>query len=98
MTNKRCIYYSPCYVLPEQLLNPSPVYPIAHVQPKVFEQVALMLHPSLILVYCVTSENKFIVKHIDRRHLCTKLNLKTYNKEEVIVSRERVGDFKEWLG
>ena len=27
-----------------------------------------------------------------------KLNLKTYNKEEVIVSRERVGDFKEWLG
>jgi two-component system response regulator LytT len=27
-----------------------------------------------------------------------KLNLKTYNKEEIIVSRERVGDFKEWLG
>ena len=27
-----------------------------------------------------------------------QLTLKTYNKEEVIVSRERVGDFKEWLG
>lgn len=27
-----------------------------------------------------------------------KLNLKTYNKEEIIVSRERVGDFKIWLG
>lgn len=27
-----------------------------------------------------------------------KLTLQSYNKEEVIVSRERVGEFKEWLG
>jgi two-component system, LytTR family, response regulator LytT len=27
-----------------------------------------------------------------------QITLKSYNKEEVIVSRERVGDFKEWLG
>jgi len=27
-----------------------------------------------------------------------KLTLKSYNKEEIIVSRERVGEFKEWLG
>ena len=27
-----------------------------------------------------------------------RLTLKSYNKEEVIVSRERVSDFKDWLG
>jgi two-component system, LytTR family, response regulator LytT len=27
-----------------------------------------------------------------------KVSLKSYNKEDVIVSRERVGDFKAWLG
>jgi two-component system, LytTR family, response regulator LytT len=27
-----------------------------------------------------------------------KLTLKSYNKEEIIVSRERVGEFREWLG
>ncbi len=27
-----------------------------------------------------------------------KLTLKSYGKDEVIVSRERVGEFKEWLG
>ncbi|MBK9254280.1 MAG: response regulator transcription factor [Saprospiraceae bacterium] len=27
-----------------------------------------------------------------------RLTLKSYNKEEVIVSRERVSEFKEWLG
>ncbi|MBK8052711.1 MAG: response regulator transcription factor [Saprospiraceae bacterium] len=47
---------------------------------------------------------KFIIANIALKDIVVysnsrlKLNLKTYNKEEVIVSRERVGDFKEWLG
>jgi hypothetical protein len=27
-----------------------------------------------------------------------KINLPTYKADEVIVARERVSDFKEWLG
>lgn len=47
---------------------------------------------------------KYIIGHTALKDIVVysnsrlKLTLKSYNKEEVIVSRERVGDFKEWLG
>lgn len=47
---------------------------------------------------------KYIIAHTALKDIVVysnsrlKLTLKSYNKEEVIVSRERVGDFKEWLG
>jgi len=47
---------------------------------------------------------KYIISHTALKDIVVysnsrlKLTLKSYNKEEVIVSRERVGDFKEWLG
>lgn len=47
---------------------------------------------------------KYIVGHTALKDIVVysnsrlKLTLKSYNKEEVIVSRERVGVFKEWLG
>ena len=47
---------------------------------------------------------KYIIGHTALKDIVVysnsrlKLTLKSYNKEEVIVSRERVGVFKEWLG
>lgn len=47
---------------------------------------------------------KYIISHTALKDIVVysnsrlKLTLKSYNKEEVIVSRERVGVFKEWLG
>ena len=47
---------------------------------------------------------KYIITHTALKDIVVysnsrlKLTLKSYNKEEVIVSRERVGEFKEWLG
>lgn len=47
---------------------------------------------------------KYIIAHTALKDIVVysnsrlKITLKSYNKEEVIVSRERVGDFKEWLG
>jgi DNA-binding LytR/AlgR family response regulator len=47
---------------------------------------------------------KYIIGHTALKDIVVysnsrlKLTLKSYNKEEVIVSRERVGEFKEWLG
>ena len=47
---------------------------------------------------------KYIISHTALKDIVVysnsrlKLTLKSYNKEEVIVSRERVSVFKEWLG
>ncbi len=47
---------------------------------------------------------KYIICHTGLKDIVVysnsrlKLTLKSYNKEEIIVSRERVGEFKEWLG
>lgn len=58
------------------------------VEPKQFFRVSrkyLIAHTAL----------KDIVVYSNSR---LKLTLKSFNKEEVIVSRERVSDFKDWLG
>jgi two-component system, LytTR family, response regulator LytT len=47
---------------------------------------------------------KYIISHLALKDIVVfsnsrlKLTLKSYTKEEVIVSRERVAEFKEWLG
>jgi two-component system, LytTR family, response regulator LytT len=47
---------------------------------------------------------KYIIAHSSLKDIVVfsnsrlKLTLKSYTKEEVIVSRERVAEFKEWLG
>jgi len=47
---------------------------------------------------------KYIIAHASIKDIVVysnsrlKISLNSYNKEEIIVSRERVGDFKDWLG
>jgi two-component system, LytTR family, response regulator LytT len=47
---------------------------------------------------------KFIIAHSSIKDIVVysnsrlQISLKTYKNDEIIVSRERVGDFKEWLG